>query len=444
MALRIESDKKSLFYVQMLMEANAWCALPNGHGERPMDLARQRGANSSVALIQEKVQAKLDRVIGLLGSQLLCQLDQFSNDPQETGGKNDTDHDGEVEVDYDAWMDHDEDIHGMIDTDDMRRRHPANFCWSCCGERGNVRRCLYAYSDDESEEEDEGPHPIDDTEWRLIMLHRKFERERETAGSNKPRLNKAGLPCAPPPSADHGGDDDAATDRVEDSDDSDDDSKKPSLCSVKWWHKYIVKGLSVTSTEDRDIKAIENVFSPNLAALLSHAVAEPLQDVLQPPPVERDWWPFNGIIRIVRSFTTIRQPTSAPNNPITPKESADRFLSHFSAHMITAVELASAHGLHDRVQQNLEMLAKGVLPLIARIQEQVLEVKLEEYREDIEKLDQQQTELGQKILDTKKRVREDEEKLERAAALRNKTLAADTDKAREHVEALLARSHTEE
>ncbi|PVH96150.1 hypothetical protein DM02DRAFT_675014 [Periconia macrospinosa] len=43
----------------------------------------------------------------------------------------------------DYWDDHDEEIHGVIDTDDFRDEHPQGFNWTCCertGEKGGCRR----------------------------------------------------------------------------------------------------------------------------------------------------------------------------------------------------------------------------------------------------------------------------------------------------------------
>eukprot|EP00967_Tisochrysis_lutea_P047163 scaffold57387_cov23-Tisochrysis_lutea.AAC.1 len=47
-ALRVKSDKKSRDYVQILLDAGAFCAPANKHGERPIDLARARNADASV------------------------------------------------------------------------------------------------------------------------------------------------------------------------------------------------------------------------------------------------------------------------------------------------------------------------------------------------------------------------------------------------------------
>ncbi len=48
---------------------------------------------------------------------------------------------GELEVDDDAWPDHDENVHGTIDTDAMRKTYPENFIWSCCDLDGTVDGC---------------------------------------------------------------------------------------------------------------------------------------------------------------------------------------------------------------------------------------------------------------------------------------------------------------
>jgi hypothetical protein len=50
---------------------------------------------------------------------------------------------GETEPDYDGdfWADHDEDCHGEIDTDDMRKDFPEGFIWSCCEKSGEEKGC---------------------------------------------------------------------------------------------------------------------------------------------------------------------------------------------------------------------------------------------------------------------------------------------------------------
>jgi hypothetical protein len=37
----------------------------------------------------------------------------------------------------DFWTDHDENCHGVIDTDDMREEYPEGFIWTCCEKSGD-------------------------------------------------------------------------------------------------------------------------------------------------------------------------------------------------------------------------------------------------------------------------------------------------------------------
>ena len=43
---------------------------------------------------------------------------------------------GDLEVDIDEFADHDEGVHGPMDTDENRRSFPEGFYWNCCGSRG--------------------------------------------------------------------------------------------------------------------------------------------------------------------------------------------------------------------------------------------------------------------------------------------------------------------
>lgn len=54
-----------------------------------------------------------------------------------------TEHSGELEVDDegDFWADHDEDCHGLIDTEEMREQFPEGFFWDCCNEVGTAPGC---------------------------------------------------------------------------------------------------------------------------------------------------------------------------------------------------------------------------------------------------------------------------------------------------------------
>ncbi|KAL1949269.1 hypothetical protein VTO73DRAFT_8150 [Trametes versicolor] len=51
-------------------------------------------------------------------------------------------HTGRLEMNYDAWPDWDEDVHGEMDTAENRRLYPENFTWSCCGCDGTELGCV--------------------------------------------------------------------------------------------------------------------------------------------------------------------------------------------------------------------------------------------------------------------------------------------------------------
>ena len=64
-------------------------------------------------------------------------------------------HDGELEVVWESWPDHDEYIHGAIDTAENRRDYPDGFRWTCCGKQADGSPCCIASDDDEEEEDEE-------------------------------------------------------------------------------------------------------------------------------------------------------------------------------------------------------------------------------------------------------------------------------------------------
>ena len=51
---------------------------------------------------------------------------------------------GELEANYDAFVDWDEDVHGEIDTRENRRSYPENFIWTCCDRDGTQPGCVSA------------------------------------------------------------------------------------------------------------------------------------------------------------------------------------------------------------------------------------------------------------------------------------------------------------
>ncbi|KAK7223970.1 hypothetical protein V2G26_011973 [Clonostachys chloroleuca] len=57
-------------------------------------------------------------------------------------------HPGEMEVDddNDFWADHDENIHGTIDSDWARKEYPGGFIWSCCEKNAEEGSWLYNWS----------------------------------------------------------------------------------------------------------------------------------------------------------------------------------------------------------------------------------------------------------------------------------------------------------
>lgn len=48
---------------------------------------------------------------------------------------------GKLEVDWDVWEDHDEDVHGEMDPEELRREFPVNYTYSCCDEDGTAGGC---------------------------------------------------------------------------------------------------------------------------------------------------------------------------------------------------------------------------------------------------------------------------------------------------------------
>ncbi|KAJ8468532.1 hypothetical protein ONZ45_g17208 [Pleurotus djamor] len=51
-------------------------------------------------------------------------------------------HPGELECNYEAFEDWDEDCHGPMDTKSNRREFPENFNWSCCDNDGTEPGCV--------------------------------------------------------------------------------------------------------------------------------------------------------------------------------------------------------------------------------------------------------------------------------------------------------------
>lgn len=49
---------------------------------------------------------------------------------------------GDLSVDYESFVDWDEDCHGPMDTSSNRREYPENFLWSCCDRDGTTPGCV--------------------------------------------------------------------------------------------------------------------------------------------------------------------------------------------------------------------------------------------------------------------------------------------------------------
>ena len=75
-------------------------------------------------------------------SKLAAQSNQFDEN-SISSHEREYHHTGDLEVDYegDFWADHDEDCHGKIDTNSMRREYPEGFKWTCCEKTGDESGC---------------------------------------------------------------------------------------------------------------------------------------------------------------------------------------------------------------------------------------------------------------------------------------------------------------
>lgn len=48
----------------------------------------------------------------------------------------------EVDYDNDTWADHEENVHGTIDSKEKREECPQGFIWDCCEEPGDEPGCV--------------------------------------------------------------------------------------------------------------------------------------------------------------------------------------------------------------------------------------------------------------------------------------------------------------
>lgn len=72
-----------------------------------------------------------------------CSEADASDSEDEEDGHDCYYHSGYLEVNYEdeCWDDHDENIHGRIDSDELRREHPYNYIWDCCNQKGDAEGC---------------------------------------------------------------------------------------------------------------------------------------------------------------------------------------------------------------------------------------------------------------------------------------------------------------
>jgi hypothetical protein len=67
---------------------------------------------------------------------------------------------GVMEPDYDGdfWADHDEDCHGIIDSNEMREEFPDGFVWTCCDKLGSEPGCQVGQHQSNPENSKKGRH----------------------------------------------------------------------------------------------------------------------------------------------------------------------------------------------------------------------------------------------------------------------------------------------
>jgi hypothetical protein len=66
-----------------------------------------------------------------------------------------------VDYESDFWADHDENCHGVIDTEEMREEFPDGFIWTCCNTHGGGGVELESYKGQPEENLEgckKGPH----------------------------------------------------------------------------------------------------------------------------------------------------------------------------------------------------------------------------------------------------------------------------------------------
>ncbi|KAH7067471.1 hypothetical protein BKA63DRAFT_570770 [Paraphoma chrysanthemicola] len=121
-AYRLASEK-------LLVKVDGFKSPENGNGDSSGGMTG--GVNGGTTGTKRKAQNRYDTCIQ-------CEQEY---DVLENHDKACVWHEGETEPDYDGdfWADHDERIHGIIDSEESREEYPEGFVWDCCQKRGMRR-----------------------------------------------------------------------------------------------------------------------------------------------------------------------------------------------------------------------------------------------------------------------------------------------------------------
>ncbi|KAI0329069.1 hypothetical protein GY45DRAFT_920959 [Cubamyces sp. BRFM 1775] len=122
---------------QMLVAAR-----PVAPGEREQEELGEAGAAGSSRALSQQHQAR-ERVV--MGPRwLVCANCREEYDAGAEWQPDECSYHSELEANYDAFVDWDEDVHGEIDTRENRRSYPENFIWTCCDRDGTQPGCVSA------------------------------------------------------------------------------------------------------------------------------------------------------------------------------------------------------------------------------------------------------------------------------------------------------------
>ncbi|RFU76341.1 cytochrome p450 [Trichoderma arundinaceum] len=93
--------------------------------------------------ISTKMRSYAKELKGYTAPKAICVQCDLVFDPKNNIYKDCCYHSGEMEVDDegDFWADHDEDCHGIIDSEEMRKEFSEGFTWNCCNKNGEEEGC---------------------------------------------------------------------------------------------------------------------------------------------------------------------------------------------------------------------------------------------------------------------------------------------------------------